>query len=303
MGQLEDMALFVRIVEAGGIGKAAEQLNMAKSVVSRRLSQLEQQLQAQLMHRNTRTWRLSEAGKTYYQQALNILADVAQLQSSVSGDPATLTGQLKISAPLAFGMQHLNPIIASFCQQHPALHVQVDLTDRHVDLVEEGYELAVRISDLQDSSLRARKITVVRHCLAASPDYLDRHGEPDTPEDLIEHDFLRYNLSPNNKLKLHSARGRAVSAAVRGTMSSNNGDLLKDMAIRGRGIICLPTFLVYDALTDGRLKRLLPDWHFADMYMYIVYPNGRFLSQRARAFIDHVASQCPMDPFWDQDIH
>lgn len=299
MGQLEDMALFVRIVEAGGIGKASDQLNIAKSAVSRRLSDLEFKLKTQLIHRTTRKWSVTEAGDTFYQQAKNIIDDVSHLNARIIGTPEKLEGKLKISAPLSFGMLHLNKIVDEFCRQHPNLTIQLDLTDRHVDLVEEGYEIAIRIGNLKDSSLRAKKINVVRHNLVASPEYIEKRGSPVNPEDLKEHSFLRFNLSAQSTIDVFAQNGKKTSITTNNIIESNSGDLLKYMAIQGHGITYLPTFMLYDAILESNLTRVLPDYTLPELHIYAVYPNNRFLSQRARSLIDFISEHCSGKPYWD----
>ena len=195
MGQLEDMAMFARIVDAGGIGKAAEQLDIAKSAVSRRLSDLEKRLGTQLLHRTTRSYSLTDAGLIYCQRTQNILDDVSELNEMTAGSKAHVEGILKISAPLSFGLMHLSPLIDDYAREYGELGFQIDFSDRQVDLVEEGYELAIRIGTLNDSSYQARRITRIKHVLCASPVYLEKVGLPASPEDLDKHPFLQYGLS------------------------------------------------------------------------------------------------------------
>jgi len=189
MGQLEDMALLIRIVEAGGIGKAADQLNMAKSAVSKRLKELENRLGTQLLSRTTRKSALTEAGSLYYQRAISIIDEVAELNAQTHGVKTSLSGTLKITMPLSFGLLHLTPIIDEFTQLHPNLHLQIDFIDRHIDLLAEGYELAIRIAELKDSTLQARRLTPIHHVLCASPDYIEKHGSIETLAQLSKQNF------------------------------------------------------------------------------------------------------------------
>ena len=230
MGQLEDMALFVRIVEAGSISKASKQLNLAKSAVSRRLSELEKRLEAELLVRTTRKWKLTDIGEVYYKQSKNILDDVSSLNTDISGKLDRLEGSLKLSAPLSFGTLYFSDIMDDFLATYPNINIKIDLTDRKVDIIEEGYELAVRIGNLKDSSLHAKKINTIRHSLVASPSYIEKHGMPHTPESLEEHIFLRFNLSDYSKIELYDNEGNKKTISTNNKIESNNGNHLKDMA-------------------------------------------------------------------------
>ena len=189
VGQLEDMALFVRIVDAGSITKAAEQLGIAKSAVSRRLKALESRLGNQLISRTTRNSTLTETGAQYYRHASNILNEVKALNEHISGVQSRIEGTLKLTAPLSFGLLHLSDLIDDYANLHPNLSFELDLSDRHVDLIEEGFELAIRIGDLPDSSYQAKRLTPIRSILCASPEYLNKRGTPSTLSELEHHSF------------------------------------------------------------------------------------------------------------------
>lgn len=303
VGQLEDMTLFTRIVEAGGIGKASEQLNIAKSAVSRRLNELEQRLGVVLLHRTTRNWHLTEAGEIFYQKSKVIMEDVALLNVAVAGDTQRLSGQLKLSLPLTFGIRHLSDYIDEFSREYPDVNFHVDLTDRRVDLIEEGYDCAFRIAKLEDSSLKARRITPIRHVLTASPDYLDTHGRPKTIDDLSAHSLLRYSRGNQSKaISLVTPRGEEKWVEGKTVMVSNNGDWLKIMAERGRGITYLPTFIVYDAIKSGKLELVLNEVEFPILHAYALYPAGRFTNKVTRALIDFIVNRCGECPPWDKDL-
>ncbi|WP_434360918.1 LysR family transcriptional regulator [Parasalinivibrio latis] len=302
MGQLEDMALFVRIVDAGGIGKAAEQLNLAKSAVSRRLNELENRLSTQLLVRTTRKSSLTDAGISFYQMAINILDDVDAMNTQISGAEATLTGTLKVTVPLSFGLLHLNDVFDAFHRLHPQLAMQVDFSDRRADLIEEGFELGIRIAHLKDSSLRARRITTIRHVLCASPSYLEQNGEPRDITQLVDHDYLEYGLLNPGPIKLFDKGGQLHNINLNTKIKANNGDFLKDMAIRGHGVTFLPTFLVYRSILAGQLKPVCTQYRFPEIHAYAVYPQTRFLSLRVRKLIDFVADTFGEEPYWDEMI-
>jgi len=302
MGQLEDMAMFVRIVEAGSITKAAEQLNTAKSAVSRRLKELETRLGSQLISRTTRQSNLTEAGELYYERANSILNKVDALNEQAGGSPTHIGGTLKMTAPLSFGLLHLSEAIHEFTLEHPDLHFELDFSDRHVDLVEEGYELAIRIRELQDSSYQARRLALIRFVLCASPEYLNQNGTPQVPEDLKEHEFLQYGLSKESKLHLTDTQGHKHSVAINAKIKATNGDFLVAMAAKDHGLIHIPTFIAHQKLVSGELVCVLQDYQLPTLNAYAVYPKNRFLSQRCRHLIDFLAERFGEQPYWDQSI-
>ena len=300
MGQLEDMAMFVRIVEAGSITKAAEQLNIAKSAVSRRLKELETRLGSQLISRTTRQSSLTQAGEQYYQKVYHILSEVDALNEETSGTPTRIEGTLKMTAPLSFGLMHLNDVIDEYANKHPDLKFELDFSDRHTDLIEEGFELAIRIRELQDSSYQAKRLALIRYALCASPEYLERMGTPKTFDDLSEHEFLQYGMSKSSTIELIDEQGKKHQVAVIGKIKANNGDFLREMAVKGHGIAFLPTFITYKALTSGELVPILQQYQLPTLNAYAVYPKNRFLSQRCRYLIDFIAERFGDNPYWDK---
>jgi len=299
MGQLEDMAMFVRIVEAGSITKAAEQLNIAKSAVSRRLKELETRLGSQLISRTTRQSNLTQAGEQYYQKVHHILSEVDALNEETSGTPTRIEGTLKMTAPLSFGLMHLNDVIDEYANQHPELKFELDFSDRHTDLIEEGFELAIRIRELQDSSYQAKRLALIRYALCASPEYLESMGTPKTFDDLSEHEFLQYGMSKSSTIELIDEQGKKHQVAVNGKIKANNGDFLREMAVKGHGIAFLPTFITYQALISGELVPILQQYQLPTLNAYAVYPKNRFLSQRCRYLIDFIAERFGDNPYWD----
>ena len=301
MGQLEDMAMFVRVVDAGSITKAAEQLDVAKSAVSRRLKQLEARLNTQLISRTTRNSTVTEAGQKYYQQACSILSEVEVLNEKISGVTSQLEGTMRLTAPLSFGLMHLDQIIHNYALQHPQLNFELDFSDRQVDLVEEGYEMAIRIGKLQDSSHQAKRLTVIRMVLCASPEYIVQAGMPNSIEALKQHSFLQYGLqSKQGELLLIDPSGQRHKVEPSSRIKANNGNFLVDMAIKGHGIVCVPTFIAYQSLAKGELVPVMEDYQFPTLNAYAVYPKNRFLSQRCRLLIDHIIEQIGDEPYWDK---
>ena len=300
MGQLEDMAMFVRIVDAGSITKAAEQLGIAKSAVSRRLKALEIRLDSQLLSRTTRKSNLTEAGEYYYQRANSILSKVDALNEQTSGSPTRVEGTLRMTAPLSFGLMHLNEIIHEYANQHPNLDFELDFSDRYIDLVEEGYELAIRIGELRDSSYQAKRLALIRFVLCASPGYLSKMGTPKTVADLANHKFLQYGLSKQSTLSLTDPQGKTHTVVTSSKIKATNGEFLVDMAVKSHGITYMPTFIAYQTLARGELVPLLTQYQFPTINAYAVYPKNRFLSQRCRYLIDFIAERFGDNPYWDQ---
>lgn len=303
MGQLEDMQLFIRIVDAGGIGRAAEQLDIAKSAVSRRLVELEKHLGVRLLNRTTRTSSLTEAGRIYYTRALGIVDDVTELNSITADDNTSLQGTIKLAAPLSFGLCHLAGAIDDFIKQHANIRIHIDFSDRQVDLVEEGLDLAFRIAELKDSSLVARRICPIRFRLCASPAYLEKHGTPELPADLKKHRLLHYNMSASGYWRLYDASGKESVIHVSGEITANNGDFLKRMAMAGHGIVQLPTFICWQELASGALAAVLPDYSLLQRHACAVYPLNRYLSQRVRILIEFLVERFGDEPYWDRNIN
>jgi DNA-binding transcriptional LysR family regulator len=300
MSTFQEMQTFVRVVESGSISKAAEQLGVAKSGVSRRLSELERRLGARLLNRTTRRSSLTDAGRSYYEGAVKLLGNVAELEALVSDEEASLQGPLRLAAPLSFGLGHLAPAIEEFVRKHPGVVFDIDFSDRQTDLVAQGVDLAIRIAELRDSSLRARRICPIRLMLCASPAYLERHGTPGRPGDLVRHQLLHYDIGRGTALRLGDGRGGGQTVALKPFLTANNGDFLRDMAVAGHGIILSPTFIAWEALALGALVPLMPDYWPPPLNAYAVYPQSRYLSRRARHFIDFLAERFGSNPYWDQ---
>lgn len=300
MGQLEDMALFIRIVDSGSITKASDQLNIAKSAVSRRLKELEHRLGSQLISRTTRNSTLTEAGRQYYHQAHKILSEVEMLNEEISGSKTQIEGTLKLTAPLSFGLMHLSSILHDYSQQHPSLNFELDFSDKQVDLIEQGYEMAVRIGELKDSSYQAKRLTPIRFVLCASPEYIQQQGKPETIASLKDHFFLQYGLGRASELVLTDDDGQAHNIVTHSKIKANNGDFLLDMARKGHGIAYTPTFIAYKSLLRGDLVSLMPQCRLPQINAYAVYPKSRFLSQRCRLLIDFIVERIGDDPYWDR---
>ncbi len=300
MGQLEDMSLFTRIVDTGSITETARQLNIAKSAVSRRLMTLEETLGVQLLNRTTRKSSLTESGKLYYQQAQNILNEVEDLSNSLQQTHVTLTGTLKLAVPLSFGLIHLAPAVSQFASLHPDLVIDLHFADRQVDLVEEGFDLAVRIANMADSTLMARRLTTIRHTLSGSPDYLQKYGTPKHPDDLTKHKLLKYASPTGLSHHVTDAKGNQHEIKANVVMTANNGDFLRQAALEGHGLVFSPTFIGWKEFEKGTLVRVLQEYQYLELGAYAVYPQTRFLSARVRQFVDFLADYFGQTPYWDQ---
>jgi DNA-binding transcriptional LysR family regulator len=300
MNTFEEMQHFVRIVEAGSISKASEQLGLAKSGVSRRLAELEARLGVRLLNRTTRRSSLTDAGRAYYLGAVKLLSDVAELDAQVADSEVSLQGSLRLAAPLSFGLGHLAPAIEEFIRTNPAVTIDIDFSDRQIDLVAQGVDLAIRIAELRDSSLKARRICPVRLMLCASPAYLEQHGTPRSAEELAEHRILHYDIGGGPVLRLAERRGGERPLHIEPALVANNGDFLRDMAIAGHGIILTPSFIAWQAVALGELVPFLRECWPPPLNAYAIYPQTRYLSRRARAFIDFLAERFGENPYWDQ---
>ena len=300
MARLEDMETFIRVVEAGSISGAAERMGIAKSAVSRRLSDLESRLGVQLFRRTTRRLDLTDSGRGFYERCQRILSDVDEAEEAVSQAHGTLRGRLRVAVPLSFGLLHMGPAICDFMRDHPELEVDLDMNDRQVDLIAEGFDLALRIADLEDSSLIARQLALINTVVCASPDYLARQGSPQTPEQLAEHDCLVYSNNPEPTLwRYRDPQGAAKAVRVQARLLASNGDFLHQAAVAGQGIGLQPTFIVYKSIEEGRLIPILTDYAWPGVNAYAVYPQTRHLSRRVRVFVDFLAERFSGTPYWD----
>ena len=299
MNQLEDMQTFVRIVEAGSITKAAEQLNTVKSAISRRLSELEKRLDVTLLSRTTRSQTLTNSGKSYYQLCLRIIDDVAEAESSVRNEHSALAGRIKIAAPLSFGLSHLSQALLKFNEMNPDIYFDVDFNDRLVDIVEEGFDLAIRIRQLEDSTLIAKPLFTGRDILCASPDYLKNKGLPIHPSELKNnHKKLHYNAA-SEEWHFIDEKKKSVIIKIPSLVTANNGEFLCQAAISGKGVLFVPDFICYKAIRLGQLKPLLCDYLTNNKYIgYALYPQTRHLSQRVRSLVDYLAQYFGDKPYW-----
>jgi len=299
MSKFEEIETFVRVVEAGSVTGAATQLRIAKSAVSRRLKELETRLGVQLMTRTTRQLTLTDAGNALYQRSVTLLADWAETESVASDLQTALAGAIRVAVPLSFGVAHLGPAVLDFMNIHPLVDFDVDFSDRKIDLISEGMDLAIRIGDLPDSSLIARKIASISTVAAASPAYLAEHGTPKTPDDLRELKELRYGYRPSATWLYKAPDDTEGQIGMTPRLRATNGEFLRDAAVAGKGILIEPRFIIYENLRDGSLVELLPDYTWPKLSAYAVYPPTRHLSTRVRAFVDFLVERYKGIPYWE----
>lgn len=295
MSQLEDMRIYVATVEDGSFTAAAERLGLSKQVVSKRVMALEARLGVRLLLRTTRRLRPTAPGLAYFEQARELVRQVDAMDASIARHNATPRGPLRITAPMSFGTLHLGPLLPRFLLAHPEVTLEMDLGDRTVDLVGEGYDMAIRIGTLADSSLVARTIAPMEMRLCASPDYLARRGRPASPRELRSHDCVLYGHGKHVEWVFQHG-GRRETVAVRGRMRVNNGELVRDAALAGLGLAYLPTFIVGEALADGRLVSVLEEACPPPAAVHAVYPQHRQGALVVRAFIDFLVSSFAAPP-------
>ncbi|MDE1169577.1 MAG: LysR family transcriptional regulator [Pseudomonas sp.] len=294
MNAFEDMRLFAQVMESGSFTAAAEQLGLSKQYVSRRLMQLESRLGVRLLNRSTRRLDVTPLGQSYYESAVRLLNEVQAVEQGIVGENAQPRGTLRVSAPLSFAVAHLGTLLPEFLKRYPQVAVEVDLSDRPVDLLGEGYDVVLRIGVLLDSSLIARRIACIPRLYCASPQYLAARGTPRLPADLAAHDCLPYGHGRQVQWQFQVG-GKPQAMAVTGRIRANNGELLKDAALADLGIAYLPRFIVGDALADGRLVSVLDSFAPPALQLSAVYPQHRQSSRPVQAFIDFLRERLVHD--------
>lgn len=302
MGRYEQLEAFVEVVDQQSFSAAGEKMGLVKSVLSRRVSELETRLGVKLLNRTTRKLSLTGAGEQLYQQTSLLLSDLLDAEQKVSDEQVALSGRLKIAAPLSFGYRHLSSAISEFVKQNPEIDVSLDLNDREVDLVAEGFDMAIRIGELIDSTLIARKLGVIRFVTAASDDYLKQHGEPEHPTDLVNHQGLVYsNLSARQQWKFVDNKQPIVAQPCT-RLTANNGDFLAKAAIQGLGIVNSPTFILYDYIQTGKLREILKGYQVEATGLFALFPPGRLIPRRVKVLVEFLQKQFGGLPEWDKGL-
>lgn len=300
MDRLDTMRSFTAVVDLGSFSAAADRRGLPRSTVSKHIRALETDLGVQLLNRTTRRVAPTDAGRAYAERCRAILADIDEADRSVAAVVDTPRGELRLNAPLSFGILHLGPALAEFSAGAPEVEIDLSLGDRLVDPIEEGFDLVIRIAELEDSSLIARTLCAARRVLCAAPAYLEARGTPGAPEDLARHSCLLYGAGAAARRWRLFGTDRDHTVEVDGPMRANNGDVLREAAIGGLGIALLPTFIVGDALKRGDLVTVLDDTPPSALPVSAVYPPNRHLSAKVRALIDFLADRYRGTPPWDR---
>jgi DNA-binding transcriptional LysR family regulator len=296
---LQEMAIFSKVVAAGSLSGAARDLGLSPALISRRLAALEARLGVRLVNRTTRSLNLTVEGTRYYESCTRVLADIEEADAEVSAGRIEPQGALKVALPASFGHLHVAPLVPRFASLYPKVQLALSLSDRAVNVMDEGFDVAIVIARLADSSLAARKLAPNRRVVCASPAYLAAHGAPRTPDDLARHNCL-VSADFVSNWEYKDPEGRPAAVRVQGSYSSDNWEVLREWAVAGLGIALKSTWDVHRQLQDGSLVALLPGYTFhSDVAIYAVYPHRRFLPAKTRVFIEFLAERFGPEPYWD----
>ncbi|GIZ11041.1 LysR family transcriptional regulator [Pseudomonas sp. NCCP-436] len=299
---LAEIETFLRVVELGGVSRAAEDLGLSKSVVSKRLSDLERRLGAQLLYRSTRKVAPTDNGQLFYQSAKQSLQELEDAAATASAHEEGICGRLQILAPMSFGTQWLAPLMGGFMERYPGLEIGLHLEDRLNDFEREGYDLCLRISHIGDSALIARKLAGCARILCASPDYLQRHGAPQSLEALQQHHCIGYsNVTWRQFWSFGDSNGEELLSRIapRSRFTSNNGEVMRELVLAGQGLALLPSFLIHQDLVSGALREILPEARPRPYSIYALYPRSRRASRKVLALCDYLHQHLAKAP-WDQ---
>lgn len=298
MDTLTSMKVFAAVVESGSFAAAADRLDMSRAMTSKYVAHLEEHLGTRLLQRTTRKLTLTESGATYYERCVQILADISEAEEGALHLNETPRGTLRLTVPVSFGILHMGPVISDYMKQYPDVKVDILVTDRRVDLLEEGLDMAIRIGSLSESGLVAKKFASDRLVICAAPEYLKRHGTPQTPADLAQHNCLIYSYAAaGDEWKLDGPGGQHT-VKVSGTLRATNGDMVKLAALGGVGLIRQPVFICADDLRNGKLVEVLPEYKSYDLGIYAVYPSRKHLSAKVRSFVDFIADAFDLKSEW-----
>lgn len=302
MDRIDDIALFLRVLDLGSISAAARSLDLSVAVASQRLQRLERDLNVRLLHRTTRQLHPTPEGLLLAEQGRGLVEELEALTDGLRKAGCSIAGTLRVSMSSTFGKLYISPLLPEFLTRHPAVRVSVDLNDQKVDLVSAGLDLAIRIGSLDDSTLVARHLAINRRVLCASPDYLRRHGAPATPAELEHHQcvLLLGNQGRLDTWRMHDSAGREAVVRVTGRIESNQGELVRDASVAGLGISLHSTWHVARDLRDGRLQVVLPDWKLPDTAITALMPQRRLMPPRVRAFVDFLAEKFGDTPPWER---
>ena len=303
LDRLTGLEVFARVAAAGSLSAAGRTMGMSQTMVTKHLAALEARLGARLFHRTTRRLSITEAGRSYLEASERILADIEAANDAVAADRVEPRGLLRLNVPVVFGTRQIASLLAEFAQRCPRVTVELGLNDRHVDLAEEGWDMAIRIGALADSSLVARRLAPCRMATCAAPSYLKARGTPRTVAELADHNCLGYTLALLGPHRWSFGRRAEISIPIAGDLRANNGDALLAAAVAGQGIIYQPTFIVADDLRAGRLTALSLDQPTNErLAVHAVYLPDRHPPAKVRAFIDFIATRFAPEPPWDRGL-
>ncbi|RZI45040.1 LysR family transcriptional regulator [Herbaspirillum sp. HC18] len=298
MDTLTSMKVFVAVVDTGSFAAAADRLDMSRAMTSKYVAHLEEHLGTRLLQRTTRRLTLTESGSAYYERCVQILADISEAEEGALHLNENPRGTLRVTMPVSFGILHMGPVISEYMKQYPEVKVDILLTDRRVDLLEEGLDMAIRIGALSESELVAKRLASDRVVICGSPEYFKQHGTPRTPSDLAQHNCLLYTYaSAGDEWKMTGPGGEHV-VKVSGSLRASNGDVVKLAAIGGVGVIRQPLFLCAEDLRAGRLVEVLQDYRSYDLGVYAVYPSRKHLPAKVRTFVDFLAGVFDLKSEW-----
>ncbi len=290
MDLFSSMRMYVTVVDGGSFAAAADKLEVSRATVSKQIQKLEEHLGTRLLNRTTRRLSLTGTGREFYERSMQIMNDVAEAEQVAAQMTRTPQGVLRVTIPLSYGQHRLATIIGDYAQAYPKVQLDISLSDRKVDLIEDGFDLAVRIGALPQSDLIARKIGGVRSIVCASPAYVARHGAPQTPAELNRHACLGYTLTGSGADWRFDTPDGPLIVPISGPIRADNGDIIRLAALSGAGILFQPHFIVGDDLKAGRLVRILPGWQSAELGVHAVYPSRKHLSAKVRTFVDFLVT-------------
>jgi len=285
-----EIELFVQVAETGSLSRAAEALALSNAAASRHLSALEARLGARLVERNTRRLYLTDTGQEFFSRAKTILADLKNAESAVNATALNPTGTLRITASLSFSLHHVAPLLREYTQRYPNVSVHVEAANRYLDIIDNNIDVAIRTREIEpDSNITIRRLAKTRRILAASPRYFAQHGFPKTLEELQRHKLLIYTYANNPNELRFKREGKTASITVKGLLESNDGQILREAALDGLGILVQPTYILYNDIVAGRLVPVLDDWDLPHLTINLAYPSRKHLSAKVRTFIDFIA--------------